>query len=118
MSTQSKKIDGYKMDFIAIGISIAILSVLVIITIVSPDSIVGGLNSAKKFLTYNLGFYFVIFTAAMLFYNVYLAASKYGSIRLGRAKPEYSFFGWFAMIFCAARAAPFSFGLLWNGPIM
>lgn len=109
MSTQIKKTDGYKMDFVAIGISIAILSVLVIITIVSPDSIVGGLNSAKKFLTYNLGFYFVIFTAAMLFYNVYLAASKYGSIRLGRAKPEYSFFGWFAMIFCAAMGCTILF---------
>ena len=99
----------YKMDYIAIGISVAILSALVVGTIFSPDSIVGGLNGIRNYLIYNFGFYFVLFTAAMLFYNIYLAASKYGSIRLGRAKPEYSFFGWFAMIFCAAMGCTILF---------
>lgn len=107
MSSQTK--NKYQMDYVAIVISVAILSAIVIWTIIAPDGIVNGLNTAKSFLIYNLGFYFVIFTAAMLFYNVYLAASKYGAIRLGRAKPEYSFFGWFAMIFCAAMGCTILF---------
>lgn len=111
MGTQTKT-QTYKVDWIAIIVSIVILAALVVGTIASPETIVSGLDSVKHFLIYNFGFYFILFTAAMLFYNIYLAASKYGYVRLGRSKPEYSFFGWFAMIFCAAMGCTI---LFWSG---
>ena len=35
-------------------------------------------------------------------FNVYMAFSKYGAIRMGYEEPEYSIFAWISMIFSAA----------------
>ncbi len=101
MTTDVKQ-KKYRMDYVAIGVSLAILAILVILTIRDPEQVVNGLLSVRDVLIYDFGWYFLLFTAVILFYNIYLAFSKYGHIRMGRAKPEYGTFGWVAMIFCAA----------------
>ncbi len=106
MTTETKK---YKMDYVAIAVSVAILAVLVFLTIWDSQGVVTGLLSVRDVLIYNFGVYFIVFTAAILFYNIYLAASKYGNIRMGRTKPEYGTFGWVAMIFCAAMGCTILF---------
>lgn len=102
----------YKIDWVAILVSFAILAAIVILTIVSPDRLLGGLNSVRHVLIYNFGAYFIVFTAVILFYSIYLAFSKYGNIRFGRTKPQYSNFGWISMIFCAAMGCTI---LFWSG---
>lgn len=99
----------YRMDYVAIFVSVAILAAIVVLTICSPDTFVNGLHSIRDVLIYNFGAYFIVFTVAMLAYNVYLAFSKYGAIRFGRRKPVYSTFGWIAMIFCAAMGCTILF---------
>ena len=98
-----------KIDYTTIVVSVALLALLVILTIATPELMVRGLVSAKDFVIYYLGSFFIVFVAAMLFYNVWLAFSKYGSIRLGKVKPQYSTFGWVAMIFCAAMGTSILF---------
>lgn len=98
-----------KIDYVTIVVSVALLALLVILTIASPKLVVSGLVSAKDFVIYYLGSFFIVFVATMLFYNVWLAFSKYGSIRLGKVKPQYSTFGWIAMIFCAAMGTSILF---------
>ncbi len=98
-----------KIDYVTIIVSVALLALLVISTIASPKLVVTSLVSAKDFVIYYLGSFFIVFVAAMLFYNVWLAFSKYGSIRLGKVKPQYSTFGWIAMIFCAAMGTSILF---------
>ncbi|HMM06514.1 MAG TPA: BCCT family transporter [Clostridiales bacterium] len=98
-----------KIDYVTIVVSVALLALLVISTIASPELVVTSLVSAKDFVIYYLGSFFIVFVAAMLFYNIWLAFSKYGSIRLGKVKPQYSTFGWIAMIFCAAMGTSILF---------
>lgn len=47
----------------------------------------------------------IIFTAASLCILLYIAFSKYGNIRLGKEKPEYSTYSWIAMMLSAGLAA-------------
>ncbi len=91
-----------KIDKVSIGVSLALLATLVICTIFVPDATTSGLVAAKNAVVKWLGFYFILMIIFMLGYNSWLALSKYGSIRLGKEKPQYNTFGWIAMVFCAA----------------
>ena len=99
----------HKIDYIAIIVSMIMLGFIVVCTIISSDSLVHGLLAGKNFLIHKFGFYFILFVAGMLFYDIYLAFSKYGNVRLGRAKPKYSNFGWIAMIFSTSMGASILF---------
>lgn len=101
--------NNYKYDYTTMLVSIALLALLVIMTIAVPDVMVNGLVSVRDFIIYNLGSFFIVFVAALLVYNIWLAGSKYGVIRLGKVKPQYSTFGWIAMIFCAAMGTSILF---------
>lgn len=83
----------YPIDYMTIIISITLLAALVFLTIISPDLVVKNLVSARDFVIYYMGSFFMVFVAGMLFYNIWLAFSKYGNIRLGKIKPQYSTFG-------------------------
>lgn len=50
---------------------------------------------------------------------IYLATSKYGNIRLGEGKPEYSTLSWLFMFICAGLgSSTLYWGGLLNGPII
>ena len=48
-------------------------------------------------------------TFAIVFILVYLAAGKYGDIRLGNEKPEYSTFSWISMMTCCGISSAMLF---------
>ncbi len=54
-------------------------------------------------MTTHFGWLLVLAVNAFLIFCIYLAASKFGGIRLGGkdARPEFSLFAWFAMLFSA-----------------
>lgn len=94
-----------KFDLVTIITSLVIMALLVIGTILIPDKVVSGLGTAKTWVIYKFGWVFILVVAAILFYVIWLALSKYGSIRMGRCKPQYSWFGYAAMLFCAAMGS-------------
>jgi len=49
------------------------------------------------------GWFFVLVVNVILFYMIFLFFSKYGKLKLGgrESQPEFNFFAWFSMIFCA-----------------
>ncbi len=49
---------------------------------------------------------------------IYLATSKYGNIRLGEGKPEYSTLSWLFMFICAGLGSSTLYWGLLNGPII
>ncbi|MEE0776213.1 MAG: BCCT family transporter [Bacillota bacterium] len=100
---------AYRFDVTTIAVSTFLLLALLVCTIVMSDTLVNGLVNAKAFIIKYFGCFFILFVASMLIYNLWLAFSKYGSIRLGRVKPQYSTFGWVAMIFCAAMGTSILF---------
>ncbi len=60
-------------------------------------------QSVQSFITGKAGWFFVLTVNLSLGVAVYLMFSRYGSIRLGgeKAKPEFSYWSWFAMLFSA-----------------
>ena len=62
MGTQTKT-QTYKVDWVAIIVSVVILAALVVGTIASPEKLVSGLDSVKHFLIYNFGSVVLIFCA-------------------------------------------------------
>jgi BCCT family betaine/carnitine transporter len=62
----------------------------------------------------NFGILYQLFAIATISFLIWLASSRYGSIRLGRdgEKPEYSTFSWVGMLFCAGTGASL---LVWSG---
>lgn len=94
-----------KYDFTTIIFSLVLMTVLVLGTIFIPDKVVNGLTAAKSAVIYRFGWIFILIVAAIMFYVIWLAVSKYGGIRMGRCKPQFGWFGYAAMIFCAAMGS-------------
>jgi len=91
-----------RVDKLSVIIALALLGALVIATILKPVEATDGLVAARVGATDILGFYFILIVIAALVFNVFLAFSKYGDIRMSKEKPQYKTFNWVAMIFCAA----------------
>ncbi len=89
---------------LSIFIPMSIIFVLAIVTgIVAPEAFFNAENSIAEFAFVNFGWLFQISGVIFLFMCLYLMFSKYGNIRLGGkdAKPELSFWNWFAISLCA-----------------
>ena len=71
--------NNYKYDYTTMLVSIALLALLVIMTIAVPDVMVNGLVSVRDFIIYNLGSFFIVFVAALLVYNIWLAPNTESS---------------------------------------
>ncbi len=66
-----------------------------------PDSGALVLDEAFRFVTHKLGIGYILFSIAAIGLLVYLAFSRFGSIRLGtQLRPDFSTFSWAAMLFC------------------
>ena len=58
------------------------------------------LGQAFDYLTHNFGILYLMGSVATLLFLLYLAFSRYGDIRLGTSRPDFSTFSWSAMLFC------------------
>ncbi|KUO62563.1 MAG: glycine/betaine ABC transporter permease [Gracilibacter sp. BRH_c7a] len=88
---------------IVFKISISIVLLFVIIGLYSPDL----LDTISLFLHIqiisNFGWIYHLAAFFFLVFCIILAFGRYGKIRLGKddEKPQYSYFGWFSMLFAA-----------------
>lgn len=87
--------------------------VLLVFSLVSPESFVDGINNINKQIFKYFGDFYLYFVYLMLIVFIAIGVSPLGKIRLGgaNAKPEHSFFSWFSMLFCAGMGV----GLLFWG---
>ncbi|MCG8473338.1 MAG: BCCT family transporter [Desulfobacterales bacterium] len=88
--------------------------ILVIVSIpccLLPDKSAEIAGTVLSFLTHQLGWLFLWFTAGACVTLGWLAFGKYGNVRMGGpdVRPDFSTFTWFAMLFCAS----FGSGLLY-----
>lgn len=78
--------------------------------VLSPESSTAILENIRGFLGNELGSYYLVIGLGVFICSLYMAFSKYGSIRLGgKEKPEYSNFKWGSMMFTAGLAADILF---------
>lgn len=80
---------------------IVLLAIICMIAI--PDQMALIVNDVFAFLTYDFGWAYLLIFAGASFFSIYIALSRYGTIRLGASGEgkEYSEFSWAAMMFTA-----------------
>ena len=86
----------------------AIVSIMmVIILLAAPAKSREVVNDMLHFMTYKLGFLYIIAYVVLVGFLIWLVFSKYGKIVLGTVgeKPEYDDFSWMAMMFCTGIAS-------------
>lgn len=83
----------------------AVIGVLVmaIWAIFAPDQAESVIGDAVARVVDWFGWFYVLLTTAVLVFVLYLAISRYGSIKLGpdHSKPQFSTFAWASMLFAA-----------------
>ena len=84
-------------------ISLIIVMSVALYSILASDSFSNVADSAFRVLTKHFSWMYLLVMFLFVIFVFLLAISKYGYLKLGAedAKPEYSTFSWFAMLFCA-----------------
>ncbi len=92
-------------------VSVAILGSFIVFMVLNPESTVNGISSFFWKMISVCGPFFEVFTFATFIIAIYLGFSKYGKVRLGDCKPEYSTFSYVVMMLLASLA---SAALYWS----
>ena len=83
---------------------------LCILFLAFPETSSGVLESIRFFLGDTFGTYYLVIGLGVFICSLYIAFSRFGSIRLGNLdKPQYSNFKWGSMMFTAGLAADILF---------
>lgn len=103
-------LDIHNPVFLISGVSIL---AFVLVTLMFQEQAGGFFNWLRPFLTSNFAWFFLSAGNIFLLFSIFLMLSPLGKIRLGGqdAKPDYSYLGWFAMLF----AAGMGIGLMFFG---
>jgi len=82
-------------------ISVAVAAVFVGLGVFATDTFNDALGTVVDEIIDSLGWLYLLITTGFLGFVLWLACSRYGSIRLGKdgEKPEFGLFSWFAMLF-------------------
>jgi glycine betaine transporter len=84
-------------------ISLVVVFAIVLWGLVAPENFGSAANGLFSYLVGNFGWFYLISMFSFVIFSIWIAFSKYGSIKLGPddSKPEYSYVSWFAMLFSA-----------------
>ena len=101
----------YKIDWSTVIVPFALIAFLCASFILAPEQSSNVVAQIRFLLGDTLGLYYLIIGLGVFLLSIYLAFSKYGTIRLGRPdeKPKYSDFTWASMMFTAGLAADILF---------
>ena len=101
---------------LSIFVPMSILFLLsIVVGIVAPEAFFNALNATAGFAFEKFGWLFQLSSVLFFFMCAYLGFSKFGNIRFGGedAKPELSYWNWFAICLCAGIAT----GILFWGVV-
>lgn len=99
-----------QLDWFITLIPLFSILALCLLFVLSPERSGIILSSIRFFLGDEFGSYYLLIGLGMFLCSLYIAFSKYGSIRLGGlSKPRYSPFQWGSMMFTAGLAADILF---------
>lgn len=95
------------------GLSAFLIISILFITLMNIGSAESFFTATKLWATHNFGWFLILAVQAFLLFSVYLALSRFGTIRIGGkdARPDYSRPTWFSMLFSAGMGI----GLLFYG---
>jgi choline/carnitine/betaine transport len=102
-----------RLDVVVFGVAAAVALAFVGWGFAAPAGLGSASGSALTWIETNLGWLFVVLASAFVVFVVWLAASRYGRIPLGRdgEAPEFRTISWVAMMFSAGMGI----GLMFYG---
>jgi BCCT family betaine/carnitine transporter len=86
---------------------VAIIAAAGIFLLVSPETAAPMLQSLYDYIAIEFGIFYLLASVAAISFLVWLAASRFGHVRLGDSdgEPEFATLSWIAMLFCAGVGA-------------
>lgn len=113
MNKYEKNVSALKgrIDWSTVIVPFLLILFLCISFVAAPDASRMILDRIRALLGDTLGLYYLVIGLGIFLLSIYLAFSKYGTIRLGKPdeKPKYSDFAWSSMMFTAGLAADILF---------
>ncbi|GAB3079466.1 BCCT family transporter [Pedococcus soli] len=102
-----------KVDTIVFGVTAAIAIAFVLWGFLSTDTLSAASGAGLGWVVHNMGWLFSLVASGFVLFVIWLAASKYGRIPLGRddEEPEFKTVSWIAMMFSAGMGI----GLMFYG---
>lgn len=95
-----------EIDWVITIVPLIIVTCIAAMLLTFPEASMHIIDSLWNIFVNKLGFFYILLGLAVVGTALYLAFSKYGSIRLGSAeRPRYSNFAWGSMIFTSTMAA-------------
>lgn len=100
-----------KIDWLLTIMPFGCILILCVLFFLFPGQANNILGQIRFFLGDTLGIYYLIIGLGIFFVSIFIAASKYGRIVLGKQgeKPKYNFLTWGAMMFTCGLAADILF---------
>lgn len=111
MENNLNKKDRGNIEVGLILVSVLLLAAFIIFMILNPETTVNGISGFFGKMISVFGPIFEVFTFVTFIIAIYLGFGKYGKVRLGDCKPEYSTFSYIAMMMLASLA---SAALYWS----
>ncbi|WP_091929584.1 BCCT family transporter [Blastococcus sp. DSM 46786] len=95
--------DTRGLDTVVFGVAAVLALALVIWGFMSPSSLGSTSSAGLSWVVHNVGWFFVLLATVIVVFVLWLGASKYGRIPLGRddEAPEFRTISWIAMMFSA-----------------
>jgi choline/glycine/proline betaine transport protein len=81
--------------------SAGLMVLFFVVLVATPEATAGVFEAGRTWIAENLGWFFIFGVSAWLVFLLWVAASRFGRIRLGGddARPAYSNVSWFTMLF-------------------
>ncbi|MCC5901910.1 MAG: BCCT family transporter [Halomonas sp.] len=92
---------GLKTDPTIFFTSAGIMILFLVALLIAPGAIGEAFGAGRQWIVTNLGWFFILGVTSWVAFLLWVALSRYGTIRLGGndAKPAYSNISWFTMLF-------------------
>lgn len=105
--------DDAPIDWTIVGIAGVLIAAIVAWGLAAPSNFADFASDALSFVVNDFGWAYVLFGTIFVVFVIFIAASKFGTIRLGHIneEPEFSTPSWIAMMF----AAGMGIGLMFYG---
>ncbi len=101
-----------KVDTIVFGVTAVIAISFVLWGFLSTDTLSSASGAGLGWVVHNMGWLFSLVASGFVLFVIWLAASKYGRIPLGRddEEPEFKTVSWIAMMFSAGMGIGIGIG--------
>lgn len=111
MEHHSNNKDRGNIEISLIIASVLLLAVFMVFMVLNPEATIKSIHGFFRTMISALGPIFEVVAFVTFLVGLYLGLGKYGRIRLGNCKPEYSTFSYLAMMLLASLA---SAALYWS----